>query len=65
MRGAPEPRPIRGDRGVLSVLFIRPLAILPRDRGEVSTTPIERVANRGFLVELLSGDPSGRSCPVR
>jgi hypothetical protein len=32
-------------------------------RGEVSTTPIERVANRGFLVELLSGDSSGRLCP--
>jgi hypothetical protein len=26
-------------------------------------TPIERVANRGFLIELLSGDSSGRLCP--
>jgi hypothetical protein len=34
-------------------------------RGEVSTTPIERVANRGSLVELLIGDSSGRPCPVR
>jgi hypothetical protein len=33
--------------------------------GEASMTPIERVANRGFLVELLSGDSSGRSCPIR
>jgi hypothetical protein len=34
-------------------------------RGEVSTTPIEWVANHGSLVELLMGDSSGRSCPVR
>jgi hypothetical protein len=34
-------------------------------RGEVSTTPIEWVVNHGFLVELLSGDSSGRSCLVR
>jgi hypothetical protein len=30
---APEPGPIRGDRGVLSVLFIRPFAVPPWDRG--------------------------------
>jgi hypothetical protein len=33
--------------------------------GQVSATPIERVANCGFLVELLLGDSSGRPCPVR
>jgi hypothetical protein len=33
-------------------------------RGEAPTTPIKRVANRGFLVELLSGDSSGRPCIV-
>jgi hypothetical protein len=33
VRRAPEPGPIRGDRGVLSILLMRPLAILPRDRG--------------------------------
>jgi hypothetical protein len=33
--------------------------------GEVSVTPIERVANCGFLVELLSGGSSGRPCPIR
>jgi hypothetical protein len=33
--------------------------------GEVSTTPIDRVADCGFLVELLSGGSSGRPCPVR
>jgi hypothetical protein len=33
--------------------------------GEVSATPIERVANCGLLVELLAGGLSGRPCPVR
>jgi hypothetical protein len=32
--------------------------------GEGSATPIERVANCGFLVELLSGGSSGRLCPI-
>jgi hypothetical protein len=33
VRQAPEPGPIRGDWDVLSILLIRPLAVLPRDRG--------------------------------
>jgi hypothetical protein len=33
VRRAPEPRPIQGDRDVLSILLICPLAVLPRDRG--------------------------------
>jgi hypothetical protein len=33
-------------------------------RGEVSATPIEQVANRGFLVDLIMRDLSGRLCPV-
>jgi hypothetical protein len=33
MRRAPEPGPIRGDRGKLFVLFKRALAVLPRDGG--------------------------------
>jgi hypothetical protein len=32
VRRAPELGPIRGDQGVLSVLLMRPLAVLPRDR---------------------------------
>jgi hypothetical protein len=32
--------------------------------GEVSATPIDRVADCGFLVELLAGGSSGRPCPV-
>jgi hypothetical protein len=33
VRRAPELGPIRGDRDTLSILLIRPLAVLPRDRG--------------------------------
>jgi hypothetical protein len=33
MRRAPEPRPVRGDRGGLSNLFVRPFAVPLRDRG--------------------------------
>jgi hypothetical protein len=33
-------------------------------RGEVSTTPIERVANNGSIIELLTGGSSGRPCHV-
>jgi hypothetical protein len=33
VREAPEPGPSQGDRGVLSVLFIRPLTVSPRDGG--------------------------------
>jgi hypothetical protein len=33
VRRAPEPGPSHGDRGMLSVLFRRPFAIPPRDRG--------------------------------
>jgi hypothetical protein len=32
VRRAPEPGPIRGDRGLLSVLFVRPFVVLSRDR---------------------------------
>jgi hypothetical protein len=30
---APEPGPIRGNQGVLSILFVRPFVVLSRDRG--------------------------------
>jgi hypothetical protein len=55
----------RRSRGALRLVYAplrRPSA---GQRGEASTTPIERVTNCGFLVELLSGDSSGRPCPVR
>jgi hypothetical protein len=48
---SPEPGPIQGNRGVLSVLLMGPLVVLPRDGGgQVSMTPIERVANCTILV---------------
>jgi hypothetical protein len=55
----------RRSRGALRLVHTplrRPSA---RQRGEASTTLIERVANCGFLVELLSSGSSGRPCPVR
>jgi hypothetical protein len=66
VRRAPEPGPVRGNRGELSDLFLDvPWPSLRGLEGEVSTTPIGRVADCGFLVELLSGGSSGRPCPVR
>jgi hypothetical protein len=34
-------------------------------KGEVYTSPIRRVVNRGSLFELLTGGSSGHPCPVR
>jgi hypothetical protein len=66
VRQAPEPGPVRGDRVVLYDLFLNaPSPSLRGTEGEVSATPIERVANCGFLVELLVGGSSGRPCLVR
>jgi hypothetical protein len=66
VRRAPEPGPVQGDRGELSVLFFNvPLPSLRGTEGEVSATPIDRVADCGFLIELLVGGSSGRPCPVR
>jgi hypothetical protein len=65
VRRAPEPGPARGDRGELSDLHLyAPSPSLCETEGEVSATPIDRVADCGFLVELLSGNSSGRPCPV-
>jgi hypothetical protein len=66
MRRAPEPGPIQGDRGELfDFLLNAPSPSLRGTEGEVSTTPIDRVADCGFLIELLAGSSSGRPCPVR
>jgi hypothetical protein len=65
LRRAPELGPVRGDRGGLSDLLVRPSTSLRGMEGEVSATPIKRDANCGFLFELLSGDSSGRPCPIR
>jgi hypothetical protein len=66
VRQAPEPGPVRGDRVKLyDFLLNAPSPSLRGTEGEVSATPIERVANCGFLVELLLGGSSGRPCPAR
>jgi hypothetical protein len=66
VRQAPEPGPVRGDRVELYDLFHNaPSPSLRGTEGEISATPIERVANCGFLVEMLVGGSSGRPCPVR
>jgi hypothetical protein len=66
VRRAPEPGPVRGDRGELSDLYLyAPSPSLLGTEGEVYTTPIDRVVDCGFLVELLSGNSSGRPCPVQ
>jgi hypothetical protein len=66
VRQALEPGPVRGDRVELYDLLLNaPSPSLRGTEGEVSAIPIERVANCGFLVELLVGGSSGRPCPVR
>jgi hypothetical protein len=67
LRRAPEPGPVRGDRGKLSDLYLNAPSPSLRGTGggEVSATPIDRIADCGFLVELLSIDSSGRPCPVQ
>jgi hypothetical protein len=66
VRLAPEPGPIQGDRVELYDLsFNAPSPSLRGTEGEVSAIPIGRVANCGFLVELVVGGSSGRPCPVR
>jgi hypothetical protein len=65
VRRAPEPGLVQGDRVELyDSFFIAPSPSLRGTEGEVSATPIERVADWGFLVELLVGGLSGRPCPV-
>jgi hypothetical protein len=66
VRRAPEPGPVQGDRVELyDSFFIAPSPSLRGTEGEVFATLIERVADCGFLVELLVGGSSGRPCPVR
>jgi hypothetical protein len=63
VRRAPEPRPIQGDQGELSVFSNAPSPSLRGTEGEVSATPIDRVADCGFLVELLAGGSSEAHAP--
>jgi hypothetical protein len=65
VRRAPEPGPFEAIGVGSSTNLYVPSPSLRGAEGEVSATPIKRVANCGFLVELLPGDSSGRPCPVR
>jgi hypothetical protein len=66
MRRAPEPGPVSRRSGrALRLVFNAPSPSLRGTEGEVSATPIDRVADCGFLAELLVGGLSGRPCPVR
>jgi hypothetical protein len=66
VRRAPEPGPVQGNRGRLYDLFFNaPSPYLRGTKGEVSATPIDRVADCGFLIELFVGGSSGYPCPVR
>jgi hypothetical protein len=65
VRRAPEPGPVQGDRGKPFVFSNAPSPSLRGTEGEVSATPINRVADCGFLIELLVGGSSARPCPVR
>jgi hypothetical protein len=49
----------------LQLAFNAPSPSLRGTEGEVSATPIDRVVDCGFLIELLVGGSSGRPCPVR
>jgi hypothetical protein len=49
----------------LRLILNAPSSSLRRTEGEFSTTPIDGVADCGFLVELRLGGSSGRPCPVR
>jgi hypothetical protein len=65
---APEPGPIRGDRGELCDLFLtRPRRPSAGRRVRFPQPPSigSRIADFGFLIELLVGGSSGRPCPVR
>jgi hypothetical protein len=62
------PEPLHGARGrsrTVSTFIIRPFVAFPQGgRGESAMLPSEG-AEHGVSSELLTGDPSGRSCPVR
>jgi hypothetical protein len=49
----------------LRLVLNAPSPSLRGTEGEVSATPIDRVADCGFLIELLAGGSSGRPCPDR
>jgi hypothetical protein len=66
-RAAPEPlHRARGRSGTDSAFIIRPFVTFSQGGGvgESAMLPSEG-AEHGVSSELLTGDPSGRPCPVR
>jgi hypothetical protein len=64
-RAAPEPlHRARGWSRTDSAFIIRPSSPFRKEEGESAMLPSEG-AEHGVSSELLTGDPSGRPCPVR
>jgi hypothetical protein len=64
-RAAPEPLHRAGGRSRTdSAFIIRPFVAFPQGGGGSVMLPSEG-AKHGVSSELLTGDPSGRPCPVR
>jgi hypothetical protein len=61
----PSPRIEREDgQGLTRLLSYAPSSPFRKEEGESTMLPLEG-AEHGVSSELLTGDPSGRSCPVR
>ena len=52
-----------GDQGQTRLFYIRPCVAFPQGGGESAMLPSEG-AEHGVSSELLTGDPSGRPCPI-
>jgi hypothetical protein len=64
-RVAPEPlHRARGRSRTDSAFFIRPFVTFPQGGGGESAMLPSEGAEHGVPSELLTGDPSGRPCPV-
>jgi hypothetical protein len=65
-RAAPEPlHRARGRSRTNSAFIIRPFVAFPQGGGGESTMLPSEGAEYGVSSELLTGDPSGRPCPIR
>jgi hypothetical protein len=65
-RAAPEPlHRARGRSSIDLVFIIRPFVAFPQGGGRESAMLPSEGAEHGVSSELLTGDPSGRPCPVR
>jgi hypothetical protein len=65
-RAAPEPpHRARGRSRINLAFIIRPFVAFPQGGGGESAMLPSEGAEHGVSGELLTGDPSGRMCPVR